>query len=169
MLGNKGCYRWNGRDKLYFFLSLIPFIIGFAGACYILSTFSLYLLLVYVGLYLITSIFQAGACIGCPYRGGFCTAIFGIYLANIISSWIYKNRSFSQRFFNISAELASVTAIVTLLFPVYWLFIYGWYYLIAYILLTVVHIFLFYRLFCPKCSYNDACPGGRTVVKLSGR
>jgi len=161
------CYQWTGKDKRYYFLSLIPFIIGFVGAAYIMLTFSVYLLLVFLGLYLIANIFQAGACVGCPYRGKFCTAIFGVYLGNLISSIIYKNRSFDQRFFNINAEIASTAAIITLLLPVYWLFIFGWYYLVAYFVLTFIHIFLFYRLFCPKCSYSDTCPGGRIVHRLS--
>jgi len=167
MVRNAACYQWTGRDKFYYFLSLIPFIIGFLGAGYILATFSVYLLLLFVGLYLVANIFQAGACVGCPYRGRFCTAIFGVYLGNLISSKIYRKRSFEQHFFKINAEIASVVAIITLLLPIYWLFIYGWYYLIAYFVLTMIHIYLFYRLFCPKCSYRDTCPGGKTVTKLS--
>ena len=167
MSRNAGCYQWTGRDKCYYFLSLIPFVIGFAVAGYILATFSIYLLLIFLGFYVVANIFQAGACVGCPYRGKFCTAIFGVYLGNLISSSIYKKRSFEQRFFNINAEIASVVAVITLLLPTYWLFIYGWYYLISYFVLTITHIFLFYRLFCPKCSYSDTCPGGRTVHKLS--
>lgn len=164
---NIGCYQWTGKDRRYYFLSLIPFAIGFVGAVYIMSTFSIYLSLIFLGLYLIANVFQAGACVGCPYRGKFCTAIFGVYLGNLISSIIYKNRSFDQRFFNINAEIASIAAIITLLLPIYWLFIYGWYYLVAYFILIFIHIFLFYRLFCPKCSYSDTCPGGRLVHKLS--
>ena len=167
MSRNAGCYQWTGRDKCYYFLSLIPFVIGFAVAGYILATFSIYLLLIFLGFYVVANIFQAGACVGCPYRGKFCTAIFGVYLGNLISSSVYKKRSFEQRFFNINAEIASVAAVITLLLPTYWLFIYGWYYLISYFVLTITHIFLFYRLFCPKCSYSDTCPGGRTVHKLS--
>jgi len=169
MVRNVICRQWNNRDKCYYFLSLIPFILGFADAAYILATFSVYLLSIFIVLYIITSIFQAGACVGCPYRGRFCTAIFGVYLGNLISSRIYKNRSFDQRFFNINAEIASAVAVITLLFPAYWLLVYGWYYLIAYIILTFIHIFLFYRLFCPKCSYNDTCPGGKIVLRLSKR
>ena len=169
MFPHSGCYRWKVRDKLYYFLSLLPFIIGFVGAACILASFNIYLLLLFIVLYLVANVFQAGACVGCPYRGRFCTAIFGIYLANIISSLIYKNRTFNQRFFNINAEIASTVAIITSLIPVYWLFISGWYYLVAYIVLTAAHIFLFYRLFCPKCSYHNTCPGGRMVLKLSRR
>jgi hypothetical protein len=169
MARNTTCYQWTGADKGYYFLSLIPFAIGFVGAAYILATVSLYLVALFVGLYIVTCFFQAGACVGCPYRGRFCTALFGIYLANVISSIIYKNRSFEQRFFNINAQVASIAAIATFLLPIYWLFVNGWYYMALYLLATMIHLFLFYRLFCPKCGYSDTCPGGRTVHRLSRR
>jgi hypothetical protein len=53
--------------------------------------------------------------------------------------------------------------------PTYWIFTYGWYYLILYIVLIMIHLFFFYRFFCPNCSYSNTCPGGRTVHKLLRR
>ena len=162
-------YKWDRTDKTYYFISLIFFIVSFVGAGYILVTVSFWLLVLFVGLYIMASVFQAGACVGCPYRGRFCPAIFGVYLANILLSRVYKNRSFSQKFFNINATLASIMAILTLLLPIYWLIINSWYYLVIYLTLVIVHLYLFYRCFCPKCSYNETCPGGRTVNKLMKR
>jgi len=169
MAKNPHCYQWSRGERSYYFLSLIPFVIGFVGAGYILATVSVYLVVLFVGLYMVTSVFQAGACVGCPYRGRFCTAIFGVYLANVLSSSIYRNRSFEQQFFNINAEVASIAAIITFLLPTYWIFTYGWYYLILYIVLVMIHLFFFYRFFCPNCSYSNTCPGGRTVHKLLRR
>jgi hypothetical protein len=169
MTHNKCLYQWTDRDKRFYFISLIPFLIAFVGAAYILATVSIYLTALFLGLYIICNIFQAGACVGCPYRGKFCPAVFGVYLSNIISATIYKKRSFEQRFFDINATAASIMSLITLLFPVYWLFISGWYYLTAYIAIVIIYLILFYSFFCPKCSYSETCPGGRAAHKILRR
>jgi hypothetical protein len=160
-------YRWTGIDKQSYFLSLILFLIPFVGAAYVLANVSIYLLLTFIGLYVLVNIFQAGACVGCPYRGKFCPAIFGVYFSNVISSIIYRNRTFEQRFFNMNANLASITSIVVLLFPIYWLTLSGWYYAVGYLVFLTAYWFLFSSFFCLKCSYSATCPGGRTAHKLN--
>jgi hypothetical protein len=159
-------YRWTGNDKQSYFLSLTLFLIPFVGAACVLANVSIYLLLAFIGLYILANIFQAGACVGCPYRGKFCPAIFGVYFSNVISSIIYKNRTFEQRFFNVNANLASITCIVTLLFPICWLVLSGWYFAVGYLGFLAVYWFLFSSFFCLKCSYSDTCPGGRIAHKL---
>jgi len=166
MIHKQCIYQWTSRDRRFYFLSLIPFFIAFVGATCILAISSPYLVIIFISLYILGNIFQAGACVGCPYRGKFCPAIFGVYLSNIISSIIYKKRSFKQQFFNINANLASTTSIIALIFPIYWLFASGWYYLVGYIVLIALHLYLFFPNFCLKCDYNDTCPGGRTVRQL---
>jgi hypothetical protein len=145
---------------------MIPFFIALTGTAYILAASSIYLMLVFFGLYILGNIFQAGACVGCPYRGKFCPAVFGVYLSNLISSLVYRNRHFEQRFYTINASFASVICVIALLFPVYWLYISGWHYLVLYIVLLLLHVYLFFPKICPKCSYNDTCPGGIAVNKL---
>lgn len=167
MTQGKCVYLWTSGDRRFYFLSLIPFLVAFIGAAYILATVSISLMVIFVVLYLIANLFQAGACVGCPYRGKFCPAVFGIYLSNVISSNIYKKRSFEQRFFNINANLASIMCIITFVFPIYWLVVSGWYYLTSYLVLVLIYLFMFYPFFCPKCSYSDTCPGGRVIHKFS--
>ena len=161
-------YKWTSKDRCSYLFSIIPFAIAFTGTAYILAISSIYLTVVFLILYLLGNIFQAGACVGCPYQGKFCPAVFGVYLSNLLSSLIYKNRHFEQRFYNINASLASVICIAALVFPVYWLYVSGWYFLVVYFILLMLHLYLFFPKLCPKCSYNDTCPGGRTVKKLLG-
>jgi len=94
-------------------------LIVFVGAAHVLATEAIYLLVIFLLLYAGVNFFQAGCCAGCPYRGSFCPAIFGIYLANLISATVYKSRAFDQRFFRLNARLAEVFLAVTILFPTY--------------------------------------------------
>jgi hypothetical protein len=159
-------YQWSKRDKFLYSAILIPFLVAFIGAAYLLATVSIYLTVIFLLLYVIANFFQAGCCIGCPYRGKFCPAVFGMYLANFLSATIYRKREFEPRFFKVNATLTEISVIIALLFPVYWLLSLNWYYLVVFLSLIVVHIVLFYPIICPKCSYNDTCPGGQVVHKL---
>jgi len=159
-------YQWSKRDKFLYSAILIPFLVAFIGASYLLATVSIYLTIIFLLLYVIANFFQAGCCVGCPYQGKFCPAVFGMYLANFLSATIYKRRNFEPRFFKVNATLTEISVIIALLFPVYWLLSLNWYYLVAFLSLIVVHIVLFYPIICPKCSYNDVCPGGQVVHKL---
>lgn len=166
MTQDKSIYQWSKQDKFLYFITLIPFLIAFIGAAYLLATVSIYLTVTFLLLYLGINFFQAGCCIGCPYRGRYCPPIFGIYLANLLSTTIYKKRNFEPRFFRINATVAGFFVTITFLFPVYWLLLLNWYYLAIFLVLIMGHIVLFYPFICPKCSYNDTCPGGRVVHKL---
>lgn len=163
---NKKIYQWSKQDKLLYFISLIPFVVAFTGAAYLLATVSIFLTGIFLLLYIIINFFQAGCCIGCPYRGKYCPAFIGVYFGNILSTLIYKNRNFEPKFHKINTTLGETFCIITLLFPVYWLLLTDWRYLVIFITLIIIHIILFLPLMCPKCSYNDICPGGQAYHKL---
>ena len=156
----KQVYQWTGRDKLIYALALIPFLFGFVGSAYLISTISLYLAITVLVLYLLTNIVQAGACSGCPYRGKYCPPVFGVYLGNILSTVLYKNKEIDMKFIARQAKIAEVTAYITLLFPLYWLFTLGWYLPLIYAALIGIHLVIFLPTQREKCSYNDVCPGG---------
>jgi hypothetical protein len=163
---NNKIYQWSKRDKLLYFISLIPFLAAFAGAAYLLTTVSIYLTIIFLSLYIMINFFQAGACIGCPYRGKYCPAFIGVYLGNVLSVILYKKRNFEPGFHKINVALGEIFCIITFLFPMYWLLLMDWLYLVGYIILITTHIILFLPLMCPKCSYNDTCPGGQAARKL---
>lgn len=66
-------------------------------------------------------------------------------------------------------NLAEVFLAATLLFPIYWLVVSNWVYLVVFLLLVGLHVVAFFPTMCPKCSYNDTCPGGQTAIKLLKR
>ena len=125
----KPTYNWTPKDKTQYALSLIPFLVVFIGTAYLLSTYSIYLSLILVGMYLLTNIFQAGCCVGCPYRGKYCPALFGVYLGNLLSGILYKDREFDEKFFerNAAAGETMVLLIAISLFTGYTKHIGSWF------------------------------------------
>ncbi|MBN1264205.1 MAG: hypothetical protein JXA25_01840 [Anaerolineales bacterium] len=117
-------------------------------------------------LYVMGNVFQARCCVGCPYRGGFCPPIFGVYLANIFSSWWYADQAFETRTFERSANIAMSFLGAALLFAFYWLYTLGWLYVLAVFLLMLLHTVLVLWLICPKCGYHDICPAGKFSCTL---
>ena len=155
-------YHWKKIDKWLYWLSLIPFVVAFIGAFLLLTNYSAWLGISLLFFYFLINVFQAGCCVGCPYRGKYCPAIFGIYFSNIISSLIYPKREFNQKFFDRNAAAGEVMVLVTLLFPVFWIVKISWWLLPVYLLLIAAHLVTFMPTQCERCSFNETCPGGIT-------
>ena len=153
-------YNWTTRDKTLYALSLIPFLAVFIGTAYLLSTYSIILTLILVGMYLLTNIFQAGCCVGCPYRGKYCPALFGVVLGNLLSGVLYKDRDFDEKFFKRNAAAGEIMVLLIAIFPIYWVFKTHWAMVLLYLGLIAMHLAIFMPTQCEKCSYNDTCPGG---------
>jgi len=154
-------YQWTTKDKTLYGLSLLPFIIIFIGSAYLLSTYSIWLSAGLVGLYLLTNVFQAGCCIGCPYRGKYCPALFGVYLGNWLSGILYKEWKFDQIFFERNAAAGETMVMVIAIFPLYWIWKTSWVLVPVYLVLIAAHLLLFMPTQCEKCSFNTTCPGGK--------
>ncbi len=169
MIEQDTTYEWSGGDKLIYALTLLPFLVAFIGALYLVSTISIYLGLILVGLYLLGNVFQARCCVGCPYQGRYCPAFFGVYLANILSNTIYANRQHDARIYNIFANLGQLAVLAFLAFAAYWLSTLSWWYVLGLLALTIIHAILFLALLCPKCGYRETCPAGKTACSLFRR
>ena len=154
-------YKWKRKDKWLYTLSMLPFVAMFFGTAIILSIHSLYLIIIWAGLYILTNFFQAGCCVGCPYRGKYCPAFCGVYLGNILSGVLYKDRQHDDLFFKRNATAGEITLLLWFVFPLYWIFKTGWYLVPIYLLLILFHIALFLPTQCSRCSYNSVCPGGQ--------
>jgi hypothetical protein len=154
-------YNWTAKDKWLYALSMVPFLILFFGTAYLLSTYSIFLTIILFVIYLITNVFQAGCCIGCPYRGKYCPALCGVYLGNLLSVILYRNRQFDEKFFHRNAAAAELMVLVTSLFPLFWVWKTGWFLVPIYFLLLIAHILLFMPTQCEKCGYQNVCPGGQ--------
>ena len=159
-------HEWARGDKLTYFYALVPFLVAFGGALALVATISVFWTITLFVLYLLGSFFQAGCCIGCPYRGRYCPALFGIFLANVVSARIYQDREHDEKFFKRNAALAeTVVAIIAILCCVL-LFMIHWTLAVVFLTLGTIHLYLFFKHICPKCGYNETCPGGQAAVKL---
>ena len=166
---NPAPYEWTARDKLLYFVILLPFLIGFFGSLYLIGTISIIWSVILVLLYIAVAVLQAACCIGCPYRGRYCPALFGIFLGNYLSTKLYAGRVHDPKFFEINASIAEVLVIVMALYAGYWLWTLQWWYALVLLLLLAVHMVGFLTLICPKCSYNQTCPAGKISCKLFAR
>ncbi|MCJ7701401.1 MAG: hypothetical protein MUO62_07455 [Anaerolineales bacterium] len=166
MCNHRNPYTWSRRDRVLYVFTLIPFGLAFLGTLYLLGTISLVLPFIVAGLYMLANVFQAGCCVGCPYRGRFCPAIFGVYLANFLSVRLYPKRQFNPRFFEINAALAEGCLLAILVLSAICLWGLHWGYVGGLVILIATHVFLTLWLFCPKCSYRDTCPAGKMACRL---
>jgi hypothetical protein len=155
-------YQWSNKDKWLYVLSMLPFVIGFVGTAYVLAAQSIIIMIVWLTLYVVTNVFQAGCCVGCPYQGKYCPALCGVYLGNFLSTIIYKNRRFDQAFFERNATAGELMLLVCVAFPLYWLFQTAWFLVPIYLFLLAAHFVIFMPTQCEKCAYNTTCPGGQS-------
>jgi hypothetical protein len=153
-------YRWSVRDRLLYGLSLVPFLTAFIGTAWLLALYNPWMTGLLLFFYLLLNLFQAGCCVGCPYRGKYCPAFLGIYPANVLSGILYPRRKFDQGFFDRSAAAGEFTLLVMILFPIYWMLKTAWFLLPIYLLLLAAHLVIFMPTQCEKCSYHETCPGG---------
>ena len=154
-------YKWTKKDKWRYLLSMIPLTVMFVGTAYILATYSIYLPIILVALYIILNVFQAGCCVGCPYQGKYCPALLGVYLGNILSCTLYKHRQSDPKFFKFNETACEIFVFTLFIFPLYWVFKSGWYLVPIFLSLIAAHFILFMPTQCEKCSYNKTCPGGK--------
>ena len=115
-------YRWTKKDKRLYIFSMLPLAVLYVGTAYLLASYEIYLLIILITLYIITNIFQAGCCVGCPYRRDYCPALCGVYLGKTLSIILYKNRQFDPKFFELNEKAAEIMILVLAVYPLYWVF-----------------------------------------------
>jgi len=159
---------WSNSDKiLYFSTSLLTWIILTAIVVVYTLKYSVFALLAHLFIYVLLVYFQARDwCIGCPYRGKFCPGILCMGLANIISNKFFKQNEF--KFSKNKEIIVSILTGIYFVFPILFIFSKTMI-LVAYIVLLIIHLLSVWKFFCPKCKFNDVCPGGKVSTKIFGK
>ncbi|MBN1963953.1 MAG: hypothetical protein JW910_04870 [Anaerolineae bacterium] len=166
---HRAVYEWSTRDKVIYLLALLPFLVAFGGSVLLLGTISVVLSLVLIGLYLLGNVFQAACCVGCPYRGRYCPAFFGVYLANVLSTRFYAGRQFDLQVFKRYATFGELTVLsIFVVAGVGLATLNGWY-VAALVGLIALHVALFLTVICPKCGYCETCPAGQMACRWFAR
>jgi len=149
---------------LYFTTALLSWIILTIIAIVHISEFSILALIGYLAIYILLVFFQAKDwCIGCPYRGKICPGILCMGLANVVSTVLFKNVKF--KFSKNKEHLVSVLTGIYFVYPIFFLYL-DLLMLVSYVLLLIVHLLLVWKFFCPKCKFNEICPGGKISSKI---
>jgi len=151
------------RRRLYFALT-VPFLLVLLVVLVYLATVNVLLALLFMACYLLACWFQAYCCAyqECPYVGGFCPAIAGIWLANPMARIVQRAGLVprSQRAFGAYALLAFASWCGLAIFPVPWLTRLSGWLAGGYVLLHIVYAMIFFLTVCPGCAIRDTCPGG---------
>lgn len=156
-------YKWTKKDKWFYIISMIPLFAMLVSTFHLLTNYSIFIAILWIFLYLIVNVFQAGCCVGCPYRRSiYCTAFCGAYLGKLLSNIFYKNRQFNTEFFIKSVAGGEIALIVFLIFPLYWVYFSNWYFILLYLGIIAIHFVLFTPVKFKKCSYSVTCSGGKT-------
>lgn len=98
--------------------------------------------------YLAACYYQSYCCAyqGCPYIGGFCPAVVGIYPANIIAKFLYEHKTVTRLKvrFGVYAILAISEWLGIAILPLYWLWQLGPLFAIGYFASHVIYYLLFW-------------------------
>jgi hypothetical protein len=153
------------RKGLYFALT-VPILVLIILVFIYLWNISLWLSFGLLGCYLLACFFQAYCCAyqECPYIGGFCPSISGVFPANIIAKYLIGSKRFvkSKRRFKVYETIAVFWWFGIAVFPLYWLWQQlGPLYAIGYFGIHIVYFLIFSLTICPKCASRDSCPGGK--------
>lgn len=159
------------RRGLYFALTIAHFAVISMVLVYLWKISPL-LSFALVGLYIATSYFQAYYCVyqDCPYVGGFCPAISGIYPANIIATRLKSTGiEKSDSMFQMYGTFAVISWFTMTFFPLYWLYLGGIEYAFAYFIFYLLYYLAFSLRICPSCAVRNTCPGGSLQRRIFGR
>ena len=153
----------HGKKGLYLALT-IPLMVLIILIFIYLWSFSFVLSIVFISFYVLACISQAYCCAyqECPYIGGFCPAIAGIIPASVIAKRFFVGRiKKSKAMFDLCATVASVCLLGSIVFPIFWIAKLSIVLAIAYPVLVVVYVVVFFLTICPVCAIRNTCPGGK--------
>jgi len=160
------------RKTLYSILTT-PFLVILLLVLIYLWTFSCWLSLLFLLLFLAVCYFQTYCCAyqECPYVGQFCPAIVGIMPASFMTKFIYRRKKIvkSKKRYWINIALATMAWLGLVFFPLFWIAklhdALAW----GYIALHLIYYLIFGLTICPVCAIRNTCPGGKLQKALLKR
>jgi hypothetical protein len=155
------------RRALYLLLTL-PMIVMYVFMAAYLWRVSPAFFIVYLMLFAVVAFAQSYVCVylQCPYVGRFAPCVGGFCLpSSQIARW-FKDVKPSERIYNVMLTLAFVAFLGIILLPIYFLYLRGVVFLLAYLGIVLLYAIGFLGWICPVCGTRHVCPGGQTSTKL---
>lgn len=161
------------RKKSSTMLTLLFMALIISAAVYLWSI-NCIISIIFILFYILVNVFQSYCCAyqDCPYIGGFCPALFGMYPANFIAKIFFAGKiKKSKLLFDLFAFLGTLCGIGLFFFPVFWIAKVNILVAVLYPLLMIVYLIVLFLTMCTVCSVKNTCPGGKTsgiLYKLCG-
>jgi hypothetical protein len=155
------------RKTLYLVLT-IPMMIIYIAIAVLLWHINFVFFAIYVVLFVLVALFMSYVCVywECPYVGRFGPCVGGFCLPASQIARLHKKSDISETRYNLYLNLAYLSFFGIILFPIYFLFMQGFLYLLGYLGVVLVYWLLFTLFICPFCATRHICPGGRAAVKI---
>lgn len=155
------------RKGLYWLLT-IPLLFVYVLIAAYLWTVGIGFFILYCLLFVFVSFFMSYVCVywECSYVGKFAPCVGGFCLPSSQIARLWKKTKRSKRIYNLTLNLAYLSFFGIILFPVYFLFLSGFFYLLAYMGIVIIYTVLFMLLICPVCATRHVCPGGQSATAL---
>jgi hypothetical protein len=158
------------RKALYLLLTL-PMIAMYVAIAVLLWTTHWVYFAVYCGLFVLVAIFQSQVCVHwqCPHVGTFASCVGGFCLPSSQIARLFKRTKRSEKAYPIFLTLAYLCFFGIMLFPIYFIYRQGLFYLLVYLGVVAVYALCFLLYICPACGARHVCPGGQTAMRLKGK
>jgi hypothetical protein len=155
------------RKTLYLVLT-VPMMVIYIAIALLLWQINVVFFAIYAALFVLVAIFMSYVCVywECPYVGRFGPCVGGFCLPASQIARLHKKSDISETCYNLFLNLAYLSFFGIILFPIYFLFVKGFLYLLGYIGVVVVYWLLFTLFICPFCATRNICPGGQAAVKI---
>lgn len=161
------------KKKVLYYSLMLPFV-GVLTLVFIhLWTINPLLSLSYLGFYFVMCFFQVYCCAykECPYMGGFCPSLSGLFPSGFIAKlyYAYKPVKKSTLRFRIHTAMGALSWLGIAVFPLKWLIELGSIIPTVYVSVHIVYIVTFALTICKSCALRDTCPGGKMQKRVFRR
>jgi hypothetical protein len=155
------------RKSLYLILT-IPMIAGYLLLAVLIGRISAISLFIYLSLFLVVAVAQSYVCIywQCPYVGKFAPCVGGFCLPASRIALLLRNVKRTEGAYKVFVNIALLAFLGIIIYPIYFVYLYGMVYLVIYFSIVAVYAILFLGFICPVCATRKVCPGGQTSAKL---
>ncbi|MEJ2207600.1 MAG: hypothetical protein P8129_01010 [Anaerolineae bacterium] len=158
------------KKSLYLGLT-VPMLVMYVAIAVLLWRASIFFFVLYAVLFVVVAVGQAYVCNywNCPYVGRFGPCVGGFCLPSSQIARLFKRVRRSEAAYNVAMSAAFVALLGIILLPLYFLYVQGVWYLVAYLGIVLAYATAFLWWICSACATRQVCPGGQASTGLRRR